>query len=196
MNDALSERIVERRRRRVAIEGEIASLRAKLTILDAEIAAYEDAYRLVASACDGVPDVRDEETRTTVGQAPTGDARGASVGVRMSEAWKRLYEHLVAVHPREVTSEEIRAKALEFGTPLTSKQVRSVAWNHTERGMLVRVRPGAFRVTETGAAAIGRSLTAPRVVLTPEGADGGGEATQPDPQTKKDPSEGSFPKDV
>lgn len=137
------------------LEAQIAELRTKQLVVEAELRAYEDA---LAHA----------KPRTRSKRPPT---KSAPRRRALSEMWRCVLTHLANSFPEQVSGEDIRAWADLHGHDITPENLRSQMSLYKSKGWIASDEPGHYGITESGAQEIGVKVSGIRISAVSESND-------------------------
>jgi hypothetical protein len=157
MIDPITDKIAAKRSELVDLERRLAEIERNAAILRAEIAAYEDAKRLVGAGVHANRNVRDRRRATAPPTGPGGSRRQRAI----SAPWRSVLQKMAAVGHRPLDLDEIGRLATESGLDVTRSNVRSQMAQYTKREIVERVRAGRFRLTSKGQQIIGLVVNPP-----------------------------------
>ncbi|UDF03872.1 hypothetical protein [Asticcacaulis sp. AND118] len=133
--------------RKGALSVALDDLRAqqqKIAVLQAEIAAYEEALKYV-----GVSEpIKKPRVRQSTASAPKGH-------------WDAVFGRLCASHLNEISYEHILSAAKQEGVEVKDASVRATMMKYVDEGIFERVKNGVFRFTSKGRSTYGITLPPP-----------------------------------
>lgn len=145
MAHPIERKIAEREAQIADVAQQITALEMRKATLCAEVAAYKDTLQYLPPS----------PGRGRSRQAANGREPGSGRGI--SEQWANLLATASMYGTEEFGIDEIvRAGELD-GHEMKRASVRTQAANMVTRGVLERVSPGTFRITESGMKEIGSS---------------------------------------
>lgn len=143
MAHPIERKISEREAQIADVARQISELEMRKATLCAEVAAYKDTLQYLAPASG----------RGRVRQAAT--AREPGTGRGISEQWANLLATASGNGAHEFSIDDIVDAGERIGHEMKRPSVRTQAANMVTRGVLERVTPGTFRVSEIGMKDIG-----------------------------------------
>ena len=142
--ETLAVKIASKKRREREIAATISKLTNELTVVRAEIVAYEDAARIFGAQEGHVRTPPENPLRT---DRVATHRRPRSGGIPWAKVFVALWgKHLGGDIDYEIILDEIRVQ----GKEATRAGARTQAMLLVGRGYLERVRDGVFRITEKG----------------------------------------------
>lgn len=128
-------------RRRAAL----AQMRRDVELKEAELRGMEHAARFM---------VPSEQTTVVVEEA-SGEIDSKREGMRISQKWRVVLMQLASAYPSDLPLDEIKRNAMAAGADVNENTLRAQMATYANAGYVERMRAGRFRLTQSGADAIG-----------------------------------------
>ncbi len=95
------------------------------------------------------------EQTTVVVEEASGEIDSKREGMRISQKWRVVLMQLASAYPSDLPLDEIKRNAMAAGADVNENTLRAQMATYANAGYVERMRAGRFRLTQSGADAIG-----------------------------------------